>query len=130
MTHRTVTRTEEPDGYGCRPTLVAFGLLAAFVVVAATAGVSLALRSTCTGACETIGFTLYGAGLPISGTFAAFAGDLPIAWPLDTTFWVIVSLLAGRWAERRSIPVWAAVARVVALALALGFGLSFLIETV
>ena len=117
-----------PDGFGCRPTALAFLIIVIFVVAAATVGISLGLRTGCDAACESIGFTLYAGALPVSGIFAAVAGDLPVAWPLDATLWVIVSLAAGRLAERRRIGVPRAALSAIGVALAYGFVLSFFIE--
>lgn len=109
--------TPVEEGYGCRSTALTFALLAVFVVVAGTIGVSMALGPTCAGACEAAGFALYGAALPISAIFAVVAGELPIAWPLDATFWLIVAFVLGRMSERanRSIPRVIGGAIVVAL---------------
>ncbi len=118
------------EGFGCRPTANAFGLLAVFVVVAATVGVSLALRPGCDGICETAGFTLYAAALPISALFAFFAGDLPLAWPLDTTFWIIAAFGIGRFAELKRMTVPAVVTRAAIIALVYGFVVSLFLESV
>ena len=122
--------TEPEEGFGCRPTVTALGLLVGFVVIAATAGVSLALGDTCDGICETAGFTLYAAALPISALFAFFAGDLPVAWPLDTTFWVIASFLIGRYAEQREMSVPAAVVRAIVVALVYGFVVAQFLDSI
>ncbi len=124
------TREPIPEGFGCRPAALAFALLAIFVTVAAAAGVSLALRTGCEGACEAVGFTLYAGALPISGVFAAVAGDLPIAWPLDTTLWVILALMLSRIAERRRLGVPRVVLMAIVVALLYGFTLSFFIEAI
>ncbi len=121
---------EDEEGFGCRPTATAFGMLAAFVVVAATIGVSLALRPGCDGICEQVGFTLYAAALPISAVFAFFAGELPLAWPLDVTFWVIVSFVLGRIAERKHMSVGAVVVRALVLAVVFGFSIALFLESV
>lgn len=121
-------REQVEDGFGCKPTALAFTLLAAFVALSATAGVSLALGAGCGPVCETVGFTLYGAALPVSAVFAALAGSLPVAWPLDTTFWLIAAFLISRFAERRAINITTVVARVVILALVYGFAISLVLE--
>ena len=122
--------TELDEGYGCRTTAIALGLLAVFVVIAATAGVSLALGDGCDGICETAGFSLYAAALPTSALFAFFAGDLPIAWPLDATFWIIASFLIGRFAEQRAMSVPAAVARAIVAVLVYGFVIALFLESI
>ena len=96
---------EQDEGFGCRPTVTALGLLAAFVVIAATAGVSLALGEGCDGICETAGFTLYAAALPASALFA-------------------------RYAERREMSVPAAVVRAIVAALVYGFVIALFLESV
>ena len=126
----TTDENLEEEGFGCRPTAIALGLLAAFVVIAATVGVSLALGDGCDGICETAGFTLYASALPVSALFAFFAGDLPVAWPLDTTFWVIASFLIGRYAERQEMTVRAAVVRAIGAALVYGFVIALFLESV
>ena len=126
----TIPEENLEEGFGCRPTVTAFGFLAAFVLAAATAGISLALRPGCDTICETAGFTLYAAALPISSLFAFFAGDLPVAWPLDTTFWIIASFGLGKIAERRAMSVPAVVARAAVIALVYGFVISLFLESV
>ena len=121
---------DQDEGFGCRTTAIALGLLVVFVVVAATIGVSLALGDGCDGICETAGFTLYAAALPASALFAFFAGDLPVAWPLDTTFWVIAAFLIGRYAEQRNISVATAVVRAIVVALVYGFVIALFLESV
>ena len=122
--------TEVDEGFGCRPTATALGLLIAFVVVAATAGVSLALGDNCDRICETGGFTLYASALPVSALFAFFAGELPVAWPLDATFWVIASFAIGRYAERQRVTVPAAVIRAIGIALVYGFVVALFLDSV
>ena len=108
------------DGYGCRETAVTFALLVVFVVVAGTVGVSMALGPGCSGLCETVGFGLYGAALPVSAVFAATAGDLPIAWPLDVTFWLIAAFGLSRMSERRNRSIAGVVGVAIIVALAFG----------
>lgn len=117
-----------PDGFGCRPAAIALAIIVAFVVVGATIGISLGLRTGCDAACEAVGFTLYAGALPVSGIFAAVAGDLPLAWPLDATLWIIVSLSASRVAEQRRIGVPRVALSAIGIALIYGFVLSFFIE--
>ena len=119
----------DTDGYGCRPTATAFALLAAFVVFAGTLGVSLALGPECTGTCETVGFGLYGAALPVSSIFAVTAGDLPIAWPLDASFWLVVAFAVSRISEQRRRSVAVVVAATILIALAFGAVISMFLTT-
>lgn len=121
---------EIPEGFGCKPAAQAFGLISAFAVIAATVGISIALRDGCTGICETAGFTLYAAGLPASAIFAVIAGDLPVAWPLDITLWLIISAGASRFSERRRLSVNTVAFRVIVIALVYGFIASLFIEAV
>lgn len=119
----------DADGYGCRSTATAFALLVAFVVVASSFGVSMALGPECTGACETAGFALYGAALPISAIFAATAGDLPIAWPLDASFWLVIAFAVSRISERRGRSVAAVVGATILIAFVFGAAISMFITT-
>ncbi len=119
-----------PEGFGCRPTVEALAAILGFAAVAAVAGVSLALGDSCSGGCETLGFTLYAAGLPVSAAFAAVAGELPLAIPLDVTFWVIVSFFVGRAAERRHHPPWRVAGTVIVVAIAYGAFISLFLEAV
>lgn len=118
-----------PEGFGCRPAALALLLIAAFVALGATAGISIGLAEGCDGVCETLGFTLYAAALPVSGIFAAVAGDLPVAWPLDTTLWVVTALMASRVAELRRLPVPRVVVSAILVAMIYGFAVSFFIES-
>lgn len=126
----TAESDRQDEGFGCRPTVIALAILAGFVVAAATVGVTLALGEGCDGTCETIGFTLYAAALPVSALFAFFAGELPVAWPLDITFWVIASFMIGRYAERRELTVPAAVIRAIVVALVYGFVIALFLESI
>lgn len=82
----------------------------------------------CTASCETAGITFLYAGLPISGIFGFFVGDLVLAWPLDITFWVVVGFLLARLTDDRGVrPAGAAMAAVV-IALLYGLVLSTFVE--
>lgn len=112
-------------GVGCRPVVVLFAVIFAFA--AAALGGGLALTLSCTGACARFGLVLYAAGGPVSGLFAVLAGELPIAWPLDLTVWIVVAIaLARRFPGRtaRTLGI------VVGAALVYGAVLSALIERV
>ena len=119
----------KPDdrGLGCRELAVSAGVLVAFGVVATAIGLLLALgdggRIT-----QQIGFALYGAGAPISGIFAAIAGELPLAPFTDVIVWLVLAVFAVRIGERRRVPLRQVLALVVAAASVLGLVVSFLIE--
>lgn len=119
----------KPDdgGLGCRALAVSAGVLIAFGVVATSIGLLLALgdggRLT-----QQLGFALYGAGAPISGIFAAIAGDLPLAPFTDIIIWLVLAVVATRSSERFGIPVGRVLGVVVGAALTLGLVVSFLIE--
>jgi len=98
---------------GCRPAAAVFAVLLAFAAAAFGGGLALAL--SCTGLCGRAGVALYAAGGPVSGLFAAVAGELPVAWPLDLTVWIVVAAAVAR----RTAP-WRGVAATVGAALAYG----------
>ncbi len=87
------------EAAGRRRELTVVGGLLAFAAAAFAGG--LALTLSCTGVCARAGIALYAAGGPVSGLFAALAGELPVAWPLDLTLWIVVAVLVARRPERR-----------------------------
>lgn len=91
-------------------------------------GLALVNGSECTGACETAAVTLLYAGLPVSGVFGFFFGDLVLAWPLDITFWVVVGFLIARFADNRGRGPTGASLVVVLIALGYGLVLSTFME--
>ncbi len=100
------------------------GFALAFMAV----GLTMVNNPGCTAVCETTGVTLLYAGLPVSGVFGFFFGDLVLAWPLDITFWVVVGFLLASLTDNREIrPAGAAMAVVVA-ALLYGLVLSTFVE--
>lgn len=118
----------KPDeGLGCRTLAVSAGALVAFGILATSVGLFLALgdggRLT-----QQIGFAFYGAGAPISGVFAAIAGELPLAPFTDVIVWLVLAVGATRLSERRGIPLRQVLVLTVAAALTLGLVVSFLIE--
>jgi hypothetical protein len=74
------------------------------------------------------GFALYGAGAPVSGVFAAIAGDLPVAPFTDIVLWLVLAVGAAHLSERRTIALGRVLGFVIAGALTLGVVVSFLIE--
>jgi hypothetical protein len=119
----------DQEGLGCRALAVAAGVLIAFGVLATVTGLVLALgdggRLT-----QQLGFALYAAGAPVSGIFAAIAGDLPLAPFTDIVVWLILAVVATNVSERRDIPLAKVLGLVLAGAATLGLVVSFLIERV
>lgn len=124
---RSPSPKPDDDGLGCRTLAVAAGALIAFGVLATATGLALALgdggRLT-----QQVGFALYGAGAPISGLFAAVAGELPLAPLTDVVVWLVLAVVAARISERRAIPLPRILLVVLAGAMTLGTIVSFLIE--
>ncbi|MEX2654198.1 MAG: hypothetical protein WD532_04110 [Acidimicrobiia bacterium] len=125
----TPSPSTKPDdeGLGCRALAVSAGVLIAFGVVATSIGLLLALsdggRLT-----QQFGFALYGAGAPVSGIFAAIAGELPLAPFTDVIVWLVLAVGATRASERLGIPISRVLGVVISAALTLGLVVSFLIE--
>ena len=122
------SRSPNPDeGLGCRTLALSAGVLIAVGILATSIGLFLALgeggRLT-----QQIGFALYGAGAPISGVFAAIAGELPLAPFTDLILWLVLAVGATRLSERRLLPLSQVLGLAIAAALTLGLVVSFLIE--
>jgi hypothetical protein len=77
---------------------------------------------------QQLGFALYGAGAPVSGIFAAIAGELPLAPFTDVVIWLILAVVATRVSERGRVPLGRVLGWVIAAAGGLGLVVSFLIE--
>lgn len=116
-----------PEGLGCRTLAVSAGVLFVFGLAATALGLMLALGDG-SAVTQQVGFALYGAGAPISGLFAAVAGELPLAPFTDAFVWMGAAVVATRVSGRRAIPLDRVLAVIVALALTLGVIVSFLIE--
>lgn len=102
--------------------MVSFAL--AFMAV----GLAMVNNPGCTATCETAGITFLYAGLPVSGVFGFFFGDLVLAWPLDITLWVVVGFLLARLTDTRGLqPAGVAMAAAV-VALLYGLVLSTFVE--
>lgn len=84
-----------PERSGCRDTALVGVALVSFASATVATGLFLVVDGSVGG------LVLYGAGAPISGLFAAVAGGLPLAWPLDITLWVIAAVAITRKADRR-----------------------------
>lgn len=117
----------ENEGIGCRALAVSAGALIAFGIVATGLGLALALGDG-GRLVQQVGFALYAAGAPISGVFAAIAGELPLAPFTDVIVWLVAAVGAARWHERSGRPLGQVLTRVVAAAGTLGVVVSFLIE--
>lgn len=118
-------KTEPP---GCRSAAIATGVLVGAAIVFMVVGLTLLNDRSCAGACETLGFTLLYGGLPVSAAFGVFFGELVVGWPLDITFWVVVSFLLARFSDNRGRNVLGAVLVAVLIALAYGLVLSLFVE--
>ncbi|MGF1665507.1 MAG: hypothetical protein ACFCVC_04460 [Acidimicrobiia bacterium] len=117
----------DSDGVGCRALVTAVGALLLFAVAAVAIGLSLVLADDPSPTAETVGLALYAAGAPVSGVFAAAAGDLPLTLYLDVLVWILAGAGISKLAERGGglpRPLFA----VIGLALLFGFGISSLIE--
>ncbi|HVR32286.1 MAG TPA: hypothetical protein VMS74_06205 [Acidimicrobiia bacterium] len=125
--HPSPSPKPEDTGLGCRTLAVSAGILLAFGTAATVAGLALALgdggRIT-----QQIGFALYGAGAPVSGIFAAVAGELPLAPFTDIVIWLVLAVLATKVTEQRLFPLSRVLGLVIGAALSLGVVVSFLIE--
>jgi hypothetical protein len=111
--------TPEP-GIGCRPLAAGFAALVVFAAAAVAVGLALALGTDPAPWAERVGFALYAAGAPVSGLFAAIAGELPLAPLTDVVVWVLAAAGATRWADRRSVPPTKPLLTVMVAALVYG----------
>lgn len=91
-------------------------------------GLSLVNDTGCQDACESLGFTLLYAGLPVSAIFGFLFGDLVVAWPLDITLWVILGVLLARFSDNRGRSVLGVVLMAIVAALLYGLVLSRFVE--
>lgn len=117
----------DSGGVGCRTLLTAVGALLLFAVAAVATGLTLVLGEAPSPTAETVGLALYAAGAPVSGVFAAIAGDLPLTLYLDALVWVLAGAGVTKLAERgRGLP--RPLLAVIGAALVFGFAVSTLIE--
>lgn len=128
MTGGDTTGTGE--GVGCRTIASILAALLGFALVAVSSGLTLVLRDGCSGACETLGFTLYAAGAPVSGLFAVLAGELPLAYLTDIALWIAVAAGTARLVERRRLEVLRTVAAVIGVAISYGLAASVFLERI
>ncbi|MDX1449144.1 MAG: hypothetical protein R3246_08795 [Acidimicrobiia bacterium] len=106
---------------------MAAGALVAFGIVATAVGLVLALGDG-GRVVQQVGFAFYAAGAPVSGLFAALAGDLPLAPFTDIVVWLALAVGTVRISERRGVPIGRVLAGVIAFAACFGVVVSFLIE--
>lgn len=107
---------------------IAVGMLVILAVVEVSVGLWMVLQTP--PIAEKVGFTLYGAGAPVSAAFAALAGELPLAPFTDVIVWLIAGSVAARVSERRAIPVWRVVAMIAIIALVYGASIATTIERI
>lgn len=124
---RSPSQSPDQEGLGCRTLAVSAGVLITFGVLATASGLVLALGDT-PAIVQQIGFALYGAGAPISGLFAAIAGELPLAPFTDLIVWLVLAVVATRISERGSATLSRILGVIIACAGVLGIVVSFLIE--
>lgn len=91
-------------------------------------GLTLINDPTCEASCQTAGLTLLYAGLPISAVIGVLFGELVLAWPLDITFWVVLSFGLARFVDNRDRSIAGAVLVTAIAALVYGLVLSFFVE--
>ncbi len=122
-----MTASPPQPGVGCRTALLATAALLAAAALLVAVGLRLVLDPGCVDGCETLAFTLFFAGAPVSALFSAAAGGLPIAWPLDATWWVVAGFLVAR-AGGDTPGRWRRWLAAVLVALLYGLGLGLLVE--
>ena len=89
----------------------------------AAIGLALALQAG-----SGLGLALFYAAAPVSAVFGVIGGGLPIAWPLDAMFWLVLGTAAVGWSTRSGWHLRRTLWLVVAVALAYGASLSRLVE--
>ncbi len=92
-------------GEGCRDLTRLAAVFLLFSAVGLSAGITLISNQSCEGLCEAAGLALYGAGGPVSGLFAALAGGLVLAWPVDITLWIVLAFGAIKLSTARAISI-------------------------
>lgn len=118
----------EERGDGCRNLTRLAAAFLLFSAVGLALGITLVSNLSCTGLCETAGLALYGAGGPVSGLFAALAGGLVLAWPVDITLWIVLAFGAIKLAGARRIPLRRVAFSVLAGAVLWGVLVASLLE--
>jgi hypothetical protein len=116
------------ESSGCRNAAIATAVLVATAVVFMVLGLTLVNDDSCSGVCETVGFTFLYAGLPVSAVFGVLFGDLVVAWPLDITLWVVLGFVMARLSDRKNRNVLGPTVLAISLALVYGLVLSQFVE--
>lgn len=116
------------DAPGCRDATIATGFLLLFAIALFAVGLTLVNREVCDGLCETAGLTLLYAGGPISAVFGVFTDTVIVAWPLDTTLWVVAGFWVARLAAQRGTAALPIAVLFVAVAVIYGLVLSQFVE--
>ena len=120
--------SQPADAPGCRDATIATGFVLLFAIALFAVGLTLVNREVCDGLCETTGLTLLYAGGPISAVFGIFTDSVVIAWPLDTTLWVVAGFWAARIAHRRDTAVLPIAVLLIGVAVVYGLVLSQFVE--
>lgn len=102
------------DEVGCSTALIVLVSLVGFSAVATGFGIAQT------------NLWLYFAGLPVSGLISLFGSDLILAWPLDGLLWMSAAWTISTRSKSDSVVRWTAA--VIAVALAYGLVLSFVVE--
>jgi hypothetical protein len=93
-------------GVGCRPAVLAGVGLLGWAAAIGALGLAMVLSEGCTGACDSIGLSLFYAAAPVSALFGVLGGGIPVAWPLDIGVWVLAGWGAASWGGRLRRPPW------------------------
>ena len=119
--------SRDAEGLGCRDLTVAVGVLLGVAAVLVGVGLGIILGPSPEGLTERVGLTLFAAGAPVSGLFAALAGDLPFTIYLDVIVWVLVGAAVVKLTARGR-RLWVMIVIVEAVAIIYGLGISSLVE--
>lgn len=128
MSYHRPAVSQREDAPGCRDATIATVFLLAFAISLFAIGLTLVNGEDCDGLCETAGLTALYAGGPISALFGIFTDTVVIAWPLDTTLWVVVGFWAARLSTRRESATLPIAVLFIGLALIYGLVLSQFVE--
>jgi hypothetical protein len=129
MTPEHAGDADEGEGIGCRVLVTAVAILLGFAIVSVALGLTLIGMQDPTPLQEFLGLTAYGAGAPISGLFAALAGDLPLTIYLDVLVWVLAAAGIARLSDRGR-PITRLCLVTIGIALAYGVVIASSIELV
>ena len=115
---------------GCRDAALATGFLLGSGIALFVIGLTLITRDSCSGLCETLGFTSLYAGGPISAIFGVLTDTVVAAWPLDVTMWVVLGFGVARLKTTRQTPLLGTSLLILLIAVVYGLVLSQLVELV